>query len=320
MNSNIFKEPFEVQNCQAVKNVADANARAAKQCGSGRLLMQPKYDGFRMIAAIANRKVKLWTRAKKDNSGKAPYIDAELLRIFGDGTVLDGEFVALQYNRDGTIDNGFAHVQSIMLSLRDRAVKVAQLTGRPLDYVIFDVLFLDGEDIRHLPYVQRLAMIQSRIEAAELKPNRVSLSLVVEASDKTHDVMVNQGFEGSVIKHSHAPYSQGKRGRGWYKIKAQPTVDVVIAGFNEGKGKFDGLVGSVIYGQIDASGAFVVRGQCSGMDDATRVWISEHQDELVGTVMEIKHMGVLSDGGFRHPQYSRMRPDRIASDVHWHNG
>jgi DNA ligase-1 len=109
--------------------------------------------------------------------------------------------------------------------------------------------------------------------------------------------------EGSVLKDLNMTYP-GKRHKSWLKCKAEETVDVTIIGFKEGQGKYTGLIGAITFRAPDGT-----IGNCSGMTDDDRVWISDHRVISMGSTIEIKHYGMLVDG-FRHPQFIRFRKDK----------
>lgn len=305
--------------------------------------MEPKYDGFRLICHVRDGSVAMYTRSGKRQDGKLPYVERELLETFPVDTVLDGEIMALTPNADGTVDNCFEHVQSVMLSLPDEAVRKG--AERPLQYVIFDVPYEDGMDIRQAKLSARREVLLGHLET---NPDRrhVEATPTWEASQHVHDHLVELGFEGTVVKRDDSPYLTGQRGKGWHKFKVQREVDVIVTGFEPGRGKFTGLVGAVKFAQparqadgdnpivvaytpenialaIDR-GILVERGQCSGMTDEEREWIGDRQQELIGTVISITHSGIVATRDktgrkFRHPQFLRLRPDKPANEVVWHD-
>lgn len=303
-------------------------------------VLEPKYDGFRLICHVQDGYVDMWTRAMKSQNGKLPHIEAELLATFPAGTVVDGEIMALRRNADGTVENRFEDVQSIMLS--KPALAVAKGAHIKLDYVIFDMTYDAGADIRQLSLTTRTSQLQFHLDA---NPNRTHVDITprFDVSQETHDILVNMGFEGSVVKLTDTAYQNGKRGKGWYKIKNQPEVDAVIVGFMDGRGKFAGQVGAIIFGQpvdscpveirqalvgkkdacVRVNGVdYVVRGQCSGMDDSERLEVSNDRHGFLGTVITVKHMGLMHGDSpkMRHPQFDRFREDKPANEVIWHNG
>jgi ATP-dependent DNA ligase len=307
--------------------------------GAERWNLEPKLDGFRLITHVRDGHVESWTRSMKPQAGKIPYIDQELLGIFGEGTVLDGEICALQETPDGII-NDFEHVQSVMLSKPDRAVQRANEV-RPLDYYVFDVMYLAGQDLRDRPFIERRAVLERLLYGQPLQ--RLTLVPTGLATQMLHDSFCEMGFEGTVAKYHGGMYESGKRSRNQLKLKTQVEVDAVIVDVKPGRpgSDFDGLVGALIFGQplssmpthIDSSGVelrevngitYVVRGQCSGVTMTerlrlTKIW-KEAPDTLWGTMFAFGHMGKYPEGvKFRHPQFKKWRPDKDVASLVWYD-
>lgn len=317
-------------------------------------VLEPKYDGFRLVCHITPDGVESWTRSLKPQAGKIPYIDDELRSMFPRGTVVDGEIVALQQFSDPDsgelmVVNDFEHVQSVMLSKPEKAVAKAEAIRR-LDYIVFDMTYDAGEDIRQLPFHERRTRLKQYFDRAALKPTHTSITTQYPAEQHIHDKLCEMGFEGTIAKHAEMPYKSGDRGakksengRGQFKLKTQTEVDVVLISIKPGTpgSEFDGMVGALVFGHrrdqvpsdIDASKArvhvvdgveYVERGNCSGvtLDERrrlTKMW-KEEPDKLFGTVFAFKHMGKYPDGvTFRHPQFSRWREDKPIGEVVWHD-
>lgn len=307
---------YDAYNCEGGKTFSDLEV-------TGRtMVLEPKYDGFRLICHVTDTGVEMYTRALKRQDGKLPHVEAELLATFPAGTVLDGEIVNMVRHPDGRIENKFEDVQSVMLSKPDLAVLKGQVTK--LQYIVFDVTYDSGVDLRHQPLSKRTDVLEQRMEA---NPDRkyVELTPRFDATQETHDVLVAMGFEGSIVKFDDTPYLSGKRGKGWYKFKHQLEIDVIVTGYTPGRGKFAGLIGAVQFGQPDENGDIVERGQCSGMDDAERAEMTGRMMRgETGYVITVAHMGTAATkaGGsvkLRHPQFKRFRPDKPAHEVIWHD-
>lgn len=108
------------------------------------------------------------------------------------------------------------------------------------------------------------------------------------------------GLEGWVLKTGNLT--------GWAKLKVDNTIDLVVIGANAGKGKYQGLVGSLICGINGVPIADV-----GGMDDATREEFTalHREDKLTSTVVEVKYQCVDSKGRLRHPRFVRVRDDKL---------
>jgi bifunctional non-homologous end joining protein LigD len=315
---------LDAYNCQ-VASIEEIEARQDE------FVLEPKLDGFRLITVVKDDGVEMWTRSMKRQDGKLPHVDDELRATFPPGTVLDGEVVALTHMGDGTVENRFEDVQSVMLSGVDKAREKGKRLK--LKYVLFDITYNGGDDVRHAPLNKRLALLEAYLEN-NLERKYVGLSIQFPATRENHEALVKIGFEGSVAKELSGPYRSGDRGKGWFKIKHQPEVDCVILGYQAGKGKFGGQVGAVIFGQpmgdrkakaeevaIFDGVYYVIRGQASGMDDKERQYMTDNSGDLIGTVIEVAHMGLMKDSPkFRHPQFKAFRPDKPASEVVWDDG
>lgn len=322
---------YDVMNCKAVATVGELP--------TGDFVLEPKLDGFRLLAEVVQDGVRFHTRSGKLKvDGKLPHIADQLSAAFPPGTILDGEIVALRQEEGGYV-NDFEWVQGVMLSLPDRAVESQQRFGRWLQYVAFDMLRLGEEDLRGEKLVDRKNTLEATLAVSQLV--HVSGMPTFPATQEQHETLVQLGFEGSIAKEKSSTYQSGKRGRGWFKLKNQPTVDVVIIGYQDGReGKFFGQVGAVEFGQpvsperlkelqankklewraIDGV-MYLKRGQCSGFDDAERRHITDNQGAYLGTVMEVAHMGIYPNGvTMRHPQFKSFRPDRTPESVEWHDG
>lgn len=107
----------------------------------------------------------------------------------------------------------------------------------------------------------------------------------------------DRGIEGLVLR----------QGNYWMKVKPEETHDVVITGFNEGRGRHRGRLGFI----NTAKGAVG-----SGFSDAERhsLWSEAMAGRLIGQKVEVSCMEFTSNGQFRHPFFVRMRPDKIAED------
>jgi ATP-dependent DNA ligase len=312
-------EQLDPQACEDADDVADAVGQAREP-----LTMNPKLDGYRLICVVEDDHVDMMSRGLKWQDGKLPDLECALLARFPAGTVLDGEITAI---REVTIDemaagdgrrviNDFERVASVMQSNADKAV-MRQRTGGALTYWCFDLLMLDGEDLTDLPLASRLTRLNDHL--ADRQPGDINFQLApyVDATQENHDGFVRAGFEGTVVKALSAPYAFAQRGRGWWKIKAQWTMDVVITGFKPGKGQHTGKVGAFSFGQY-LDGRLVERGNARGFSNAIMEAMTDHPEQWLGTVVEIGHNGAIGTSGkVRHPRFYRTRPDKQATDCDW---
>lgn len=327
----LLKEPINkdgIMNCKPAHGVSELPGSPEDY------MLEPKFDGFRLILRRDNKgDVDIFTRNGKSQLGKLPWLEA-IVKEFPRGTIVDGEIAAPYWDEDKQLYvQDFEQVQSVMLSKPDRSVEVAKET-RDLSFYGFDLIAIDGDDNRETPLSARKSELGLLI--GEFEDERFLTSISYLAEQRIHDQMCKQGFEGTVAKELDSTYASGKRGKGWYKLKKQTDVDVIILGYKPGTKALEGMVGGVIFGQIPYEGMdtrdmetmpiphthyeAVVRGSCSGFDLEERRHITEHWEDYEGTVMTIAHMGIMAGNvKMRHPQFKRFRPDKGWSECHWHD-
>jgi ATP-dependent DNA ligase len=272
-------------------------------------LAEIKLDGHRMVAFVnagnvpGDHGVRMYARSGVDKTGKLPAIERELYDLIPSGTVLDGEVVHLD-------DKGgeWGKVQKVL--------GAGSRTSTTLTYVVFDVLQVMGEDVRKYTLASRRAMLEQMFGGEGVPEDCPHVKLVEQVPYTPEFVadLLARGFEGAIVKDPNGTYRSGARD--WTKIKATDTEDVVVIGTTAGKGKFEGQLGALRFGQYDADRKIVEIGQCSGMTDAERVQFTGWHGEgkLVGTVIEVQHMGKMPTGGWRHPQFLRVRTDKRAEE------
>ncbi|ALP47737.1 putative ATP-dependent DNA ligase [Aeromonas phage Ahp1] len=142
---------------------------------------------------------------------------------------------------------------------------------------------------------------------AWLRTTEGSLISKPEHLDYLFDEAVAEGHEGMMAKRLGYKWVAG-RTSDWMKVKPEAERDGVIIGWNPGTvgTEFEGMVGSVIVEFIDGSKA-----SCSGMDLPTRRDMTEHfVSKYLGKIAEVHYMQRDSQGGYRHPNFYRLHPEK----------
>jgi len=265
-------------------------------------VIQPKFDGHRILIHRDGDGVAVWGRAT-DKTARVPLI-AEQLAYLPAGTWLDGEIIAGEGHGKG---DDWGVVQGVLGS----SVNLDE-DHHLACFVAFDILCYDGLDLRRLGYGDRFQILTDSLVPSA----NVTLVPSFPASQATHDKLVSRGFEGTMVKWLDAPYLCGRRGHGVWKIKMEWSEDVIVTGFEPGKGSFAGLIGALRFAQI-RDGEIVDRGTASGMDMDGRRDMTHHPEKWVGTVVEVTHKGAMPSGSLRSPQFKRRRPDKDPLDCVW---
>jgi len=172
-----------------------------------------KFDGYRIQAHVAGGAGVLRTRRGLDWSERFPEISREAASL--PDCILDGEVVALDRHRVPD----FAALQAALSERR-----TAKLT-----YFVFDLLFLDGEDLRPLPLVERKRRLQALLPDGRARHIRYVENFKAKA-DAILASACRMSLEGIVSKRSDAPYASGRVGA-WTKSKCRAGHEVVIGGY-----------------------------------------------------------------------------------------
>ncbi|WP_190843488.1 non-homologous end-joining DNA ligase [Microvirga sp.] len=179
-------------------------------------LHEIKFDGYRMLARIDDGPARLVTRNDQDWTTKFPELVEALTRFGLSGTVLDGEIVKLAENGVSS----FAALQDA-LSKEDTT---------DLVYVAFDLLFLDGEDLRGLPLEERKHRL-SKLLAKAPATIRVS-EYRIGGGKALYKQTCQLRLEGIISKRRGSLYS-GTRSDDWLKVKCLNTEEFIIIGYTE---------------------------------------------------------------------------------------
>jgi bifunctional non-homologous end joining protein LigD len=157
--------------------------------------------------------------------------------------VLDGEVVAFdEHGRPS-----FERLQGRM-HLTGEAAIGARTRSTPIAYVVFDLLYLDGENLMRLPYTER----RQRLEQLDLNGPSWRTPAYHEGNGKALlDASAKQGLEGIVAKRLDSSYEPGKRNGAWLKVKNTRSQELVIGGWVPGEGRRAGRIGALLMGYYD---------------------------------------------------------------------
>lgn len=189
-------------------------------------IFEIKQDGYRAIAEIEQGAVRLYSRKGTSFNRQFASIVRSLESIPGDA-VVDGELVALD-------DKGRSYFQLLQNHLRAGSGN--------LSYFLFDLLYLNGKDLRDLPLLTRKQMLRDLLP--ELPDLRYNDHIEQYGSDFFELARANN-LEGIVAKQSSSRYQAGKRSKDWLKIKIRLQQEALVCGFTEPRGsrkKFGTLV------------------------------------------------------------------------------
>jgi bifunctional non-homologous end joining protein LigD len=187
-----------------------------------------KHDGYRALAFRKGKEVRLISRNNKPLN--YPTLVDSLKKLPAEQVVLDGEIAALD-------EKGRSSFQLLQLFKSSGDV--------PLVYYVFDLLFLDGKDLRGQPLGARRKLLTQLLKKP---PENIRLSDELRgARDELLRVAQEFGLEGLVAKKPNSVYESGRRSGAWVKYKITKAQEFVIGGYTlpEGSRKYFGslLVG-----------------------------------------------------------------------------
>jgi ATP-dependent DNA ligase len=211
---------------------------------SAGFLFEPKWDGFRAIVFRGTADVFIQSRDLRPLDRYFPELHEVFLRTLPDGCVLDGEIViATPHGLD---------FDALQLRLHPAASRVAKLAGEtPAAFVGFDVLALDGHDLRGATQRERRARLEQLL--ADVKPPLylTPMTEVRSVASEWLERFEGAGLDGVIAKPADGIYQPGKRAM--FKIKHARTADCVVAGFRWHKSGND-KIGSLLLGLYDGVG------------------------------------------------------------------
>lgn len=286
-----------------------------------------KWDGYRALAYLNSGEVSLQSRNRKSFNDKF-YPVYQQLQQWKINAVIDGEIVVIN-------ENGLSDFNALQ-NWRSEA-------DGELVYYAFDILWMEGKSLIHLPLNERKAILQSIVDAN----SPVQLGYSIAADGKAFfEAAQKMGLEGIMAKKSDSEYYPGIRTRDWLKIKINKRQEVIIAGYtlNEGSSK---LFSALLLAAYDEGELRYVGKVGTGFKEkqqkemmalfkplvtpkspfketpdynkpsrfrpnpphANATWL---KPELV---CEISFTEITQDGVFRHPSFEGMREDKSAKEV-----
>jgi bifunctional non-homologous end joining protein LigD len=286
-------------------------------------IFERKLDGIRCLASRdATGTVRLLSRNELDMTRTYPEI-ADALQAQQTEFTIDGEIVAFVGRR-----TSFERLQG-RSGISDPQAALA--SGITVFYYVFDLLTLDGSDVRRLPLTWRKRLLRAGIDFHD--PLRFTTHRVA-AGEQMYRAACARGDEGVIAKRAAAPYAGG-RSRDWLKFKCVRDQELVIGGYTGPQGSRVGF-GALLVGYY-AKDAFVYAGKVgTGFDTRTLTQLHDRmrrieQEESPFTRGRIRERDVhwvrpelvaqiaftewTRDGLLRHPRFQGLRTDKNASEV-----
>ncbi|WP_292290446.1 non-homologous end-joining DNA ligase [Mesorhizobium sp.] len=278
-------------------------------------LHEIKWDGYRIGVYLDRGKVKILTRNLHDWTVRFPTIVSAVAELDATEAIIDGEaFVA--------DDKGLPHFSSLQRALGRG--------GRRQDIMlaVFDLLNLNGEDLRDRPLVDRRKALVNLL--GETPPSGIVLSDEISGGSDILAQVCQFGFEGIVSKLRSSPYRSGRR-QEWVKTKCVLSDEFIVIGYEPGN-SYGGL-GSVLLANVEDGNLVFAGGVGTGFNARTGPEVKRRLDAIqmdkppipglnvrgaVWTrpeiVVDVEYRGWTEDHQLRHPSFKGIREDRSVDE------
>lgn len=324
--------------------------------------VEDKYDGVRAQAHISGGEVRFFSRTRDEITESFPELPDALAGLPQDA-ILDGEILAWSYSEEGP---GRALPFSALQQRLGRKKVSAELMRRvPVMYLAFDVLYAGEELLLERPLRERMQILDQLLAAEKVIHHRdteaqrrpkaqgalvfgedegpvvervirapFTRAAKAEELEELFTAAQARGNEGLMIKDLESPYTPGRRGKSWLKMKRElATLDVVVTAVEYGHGKRIGVLSDYTFAVRDGERLVNIGKAYSGLTDVEIAemtkWFLEHTIDDQGfrrevepkIVLEVAFNNVMKsdrhESGYalRFPRIVRLRPDKSAKDA-----
>jgi DNA ligase D-like protein (predicted ligase)/DNA ligase D-like protein (predicted polymerase)/DNA ligase D-like protein (predicted 3'-phosphoesterase) len=287
-------------------------------------LFEVKWDGHRCLANLGTA-TRLTSRTQRDMTAQFPELIDMHRQLAARNAVVDGEIVALDRN-------GRPSFERMQDRFHRTPEELARNKGRvPVQFLAFDLLWLDGASLLDLPLAER----RDRLAEVLVETRDVRLSRVVHGRGTAFFQHARDlGLEGVVAKRAASPYRPGARSPDWRKIKALRRQDCVIVGWTPGQGGRAPTLGSLLLAVSDGRRLHYAGNVGTGF---TNAFLADLLADLVERevarpqfegaprlrgarflrpelVCEVEYLKWTDDGKLRAASFKGLRPDKLPSD------
>lgn len=310
-----------------------ASLEPAPPLAGARLAFEPKYDGVRTLAEVAEDGIRLWSRSGNDKTAQFPEIVRALRRFarrLKAPVLLDGEIVALDERGEPA---GFQRLQGRIHLTGERRIDTVALQ-QPVAFVAFDILRDGAADCTGLP----LAVRRARLERVFGNTGDPLLRLSEFVPGDGHDLYrqaLTRGWEGLIVKDLDARYHPGARRPEWRKLKIRRQQECVVGGWTDPRGSRPHF-GALLLGVWEGERLRYAGHTGTGFSDAELGRLARLLAPLTTPtcpfdpcprtnerphwvrpelVVEVAFTEWTTDGKLRHPVYLGLRDDKPAREV-----
>lgn len=295
-------------------------ATLAREAPSGdEWLHEIKLDGYRMICRLDDGAARFFSRNQQDWTRRLRSLAKAVAALPAKQAILDGEVVVLR--ADGT--TAFQDLQNAFQGSGEHE----------LQYVVFDLLYLDGRDVGALPLHERKRLLAELVRKANIPRLRFADHLEGNGPEFFKQAC-RLGLEGIICKRRDRPYRAG-RGQDWLKVKCLKTDEFVIGGYSEPSGLRVGL-GALLVGYHENGNLMYAGKVGTGFSDQSLRTLIDRLQPLrraaspfadlgrraakihwvePSIVAQVAYSDWTRDGRLRHASFQGLREDKSAAEV-----
>ena len=289
-----------------------------------------KWDGIRGQIIKRGGEIFIWSRGEELITPQFPELE-KLIEVLPDGTVLDGEILAVQ---DGKV----LSFSSLQKRLNRKTISKKHLDDSPIGFFVYDLLETGGIDIREEPLAQRRALLKDIIAGIPGEfPVYISPVIEVETWEQLAEQRQNSremNSEGLMLKKLDSPFHTGRKRGDWWKWKIEPfTIDAVMIYAQKGAGRRSNFYTDYTFAVKDADKLVTIAKAYSGLTDKeikqVSSFVNRNAIEKFGPVrtvkpelvFEIAFEGIAESSrhkagiALRFPRIKRWRHDKKAEDI-----
>jgi bifunctional non-homologous end joining protein LigD len=280
-----------------------------------------KFDGYRMLCYVDNGKVRLVTRNQQDWTHRYGAVVEAAAQLDVQNAILDGEVVAL-------LSSGVTSFQALQNAGKKGS-------NAQLAYYAFDLLYLNGDDLRAAPLIERKELLQQLLEETAAPALQYSEHFTTDAKSLLRECC-KMGLEGIISKRADRPYLSGRTEQ-WLKIKCVGREELVVGGYTLSTAMQRGI-GALLVGYFDKQD-FIYAGRVgTGFGNELLVELRERLSKMEQQecpfkevpskergksvrwvkpelVAELEFTGWTDANVLRHPSFQGLREDKPAKSV-----
>jgi bifunctional non-homologous end joining protein LigD len=235
---------------------------AEKPFSDPQWLFEIKWDGARTLTALREGKFQLWSRSDREITNEYPELSDLAGKVDARDAWLDGEIVVLD-------SEGRSDFQRLQLRFGVHKPSAKLIQDVPVVYYLFDLLYLDGYDLREVPLIERKNLLKQIVH----EDSRIHYSdHILETGKELFELATERHLEGIVGKRISSPYPAG-RTSSWLKIKLDEDIDAVVGGWTDPRGARE-YFGALLLGLYQDDKLVYIGGAGSGFstDVQAKLW------------------------------------------------